>query len=125
MIQSKTVILSHPIRPSLSSGFVAARELAHRYGTVVRAFALRQLQTQQFDLQELRHETFLSCEAGSGTRTVADLIAQSPLHTGRNRHARQQRIGEAAAMASIWNQLRIHAYTKAATAYARDRDPFR
>ncbi len=81
MIQSKTVILSHPIRPSLSSGFVAARELAHRYGTVVRAFALRQLQTQQFDLQELRHETFLSCEAGSGTRTVADLMLRNHLFT--------------------------------------------
>ena len=77
MIQSKTVILSHPIRRNLASAFVAARELAHRYGTVVRALALRQLQTLEFDLQELRHETFLSCEAGSGTRTVAEQMLRN------------------------------------------------
>ena len=44
---------------------------------MVRALALRQLQTQQFDLQELRHETFLSCEAGSGTRTVGEQMLRN------------------------------------------------
>jgi DNA-binding transcriptional LysR family regulator len=80
LLQDNAIDLAVMGRPPRELDAVA-EPLAYNPHVIVAAPDHPFASAQHFDLQELRHETFLSREPGSGTRTVAEQMFRNHLFT--------------------------------------------
>lgn len=80
MLQDNTVDLALMGRPPVELDAISEPIATHPH-VIVGPTSHPFRDAERFDLQELRHETFLLREAGSGTRTVAEQMFRNHLFT--------------------------------------------